>query len=816
LTARNLDVFVGVASIPSREPWLRIVVERLLPQARQIGVYLNGYDEIPAFLDHKRIIVARSQDHGDLRDNGKFFFLDQSESRYYATIDDDILYPTDYLKRLVGFLRNAGRHAAVGVHGAIYPYPIIDMFRSRYLLHFEDPLSHVMPVHLLGTGTAMIDQVEWDLQFAEFGEPGMADVWFAAAASKRKASQFVVRRRRRWLEKIERATRDSGGALFYEGLLDDRAQVAVLEQAGLSTGGFEGLVGNLLASSKFAEEFSILQAVNLDEIRRQVGYAPLDDSVMSVGGIIESQRTHWPEAHGLTAVESNALQRLLMELLADHVSVDSVMPVLDLIDRLQDMSVSDPQRWATLPLALRFDSRKDQAERVRVALFDRALSWNADAVQGLWSAFRSRMEIPLGVALRAEGVSLHTQFERLPAFIERARHNPAAAASRLLESYEVNGWARGPDIAGLRQAFGSAFESKEVQLVICMASARSGNHDFAKRTLTGLQQRWPWDLDVRLMAKSLEGMEAKTPSEAVLPVLGLLDQALASHDITPFRDLLRSEKSEHWIHLLRAEAEPALDLAALTPSVSVVLTTYNHVDTIEAAARSILDSWGVDLQLVVVDDASTDETLDVVEGMDDPRITLVRNDVNVGPYVSRNRGLERVTGEYVAIADADDWSHPERLAFQVSLLMASPEVHACKVAHVRIQPSGHIDLENNLSFLGDGPVTLVFHRWLLDHIGGFDHVRTRGDIEFLRRLAARFGPESLVSSEMPLVLATSTRVSNSKRFREDSLNFYRQGARQWHEQKALSDALYVSLTESRAPFLAPHDLIVQPSDVRRS
>jgi hypothetical protein len=813
LTARNLDVFVGVASIPSRESWLRMVVERLLPQARKIGVYLNGYDETPAFLDHRRIVVARSQDYGDLRDNGKFFFLNQSESRYYATIDDDILYPTDYLKRLAGFLGSAGRLAAVGVHGAIYPYPIIDMFRSRYLLHFEDPLSHVIPVHFLGTGTTMIDQVEWDLQFAEFGEPGMADVWFAAAASKRKASQFVVRRRRRWLEKVERATRDSGGALFYEGLLDDRTQVAVLEQAGLSTGGFEGLVNNLLASSKFAEEFSLLQAVHLDEIRRQVGYAPLDDSV---GVVIESQRTHWPDAHGLTATEWNALQRLMIAVLADQVSADNVMPVVELIDRLRDMSVSDPQRLQTLPLALRFAARKNHAERVRVALVDRALRRSAGEAARLWGTFKTRDEIPLSLALDAEGASVHTQFERLPAFIDRARKDPPLAASQLYESFEVNGWRRAPDIAGLRQAFGHAFDSLEVQMLICMASARSGNLDFAKRTLINLQRRWPWDVDVGLMAASLEGLNASTPRGAILPVLDLLDQALGSNGIATYRDLLRTEESGHWIHLFSARARHRPDSSTLTPAVSVVLTTYNDEATIEASIRSILASKGVDLQLVVVDDASTDDTLKVIESIDDPRVTVVHNDVNLGPYGSRNRGLENVTGQYVAIADADDWSHPERLAYQVSLLEASPHVYACKTAHVRIQPSGHIDLENNLRFVGDGPMTLMFRRWLLDHIGGFDHIRTRGDIEFLRRLAARFGPEALVSSGMPLVLSTSTRNSNSKRFREASVNVYRQGARQWHEQKALSDALYVPLRESRAPFIAPHDLTVQPSEARRS
>jgi hypothetical protein len=817
LSARALDVFVGVASIPSRETWLQTVVQRLLPQARHIGVYLNGYVEVPDFLNNDRVTVARSQEHGDIRDNGKFFFLDQSESRYYATVDDDILYPPDYLERLAGFLRNAEQVAAVGVHGAIYPHPIIDMFSSRYLVHFEDSLSHVTPVHLLGTGTTMIDQVEWGLQFTEFGKPGMADVWFAAAAAKRNAGLFVTRRSRRWLEKIDKATTVSGGALFFEGLLDDREQVAILEKAVASATGLEGLVRSLLASPRYTEDFGLLHAVHIDKIRKRVGYAPLEDATSDIGGLLESRHSSWPEVHGLTRSETEAYGRLIIEVLADRVSADGATTVLELLDRLRDMSASDRRRWLTLPLALRFDSQDDHAEQVRVALVERGIRRSAEDAQRLWSVFERREEIPLSIALQAEAASVQTRFERLPAFVELARQNPESAASQLYECLEVNGWGRGPDVAALRQAFGGAFESFEVQMLVCMASARSGNHDLAERTLGNLQRRWPCDLDVRLMAASLQGMKASTAGHAILPVLEVLDSVLESQGVAPYRDLFGNDaESGHWIHLFEAADRSRPNSAGFEPAVSVVLTTYNDAGTVGQAMRSVLASTGVDLQLVVVDDASTDDTLKVVESIVDPRITVVHNDVNFGPYLSRNRGLEYATGEYVAIADADDWSHPERLPYQVSIMEASPHVLACKVAHVRIRPNGHIDLENHLRFVGDGPMTLMFRRWVLDHIGGFDHVRTRGDIEFLRRLAARFGPEALSSSGIPLLLATSTRSSNSKRFSEESLNLYRRAARQWHEQKALSDRLYVPLRGSRAPFIAPHDLLVQPAPAERS
>src|SRR5690606_18653656 len=111
-------------------------VESLIDQVDRIGVYLNNYGEVPGFLDHPRIVVARSQDHGDMRDNGKFFFLDECRHRFYAAADDDLAYPPDYICRLRETLADAGSGAAVGVHGAVYPNRVIGLSSPRHLYHF--------------------------------------------------------------------------------------------------------------------------------------------------------------------------------------------------------------------------------------------------------------------------------------------------------------------------------------------------------------------------------------------------------------------------------------------------------------------------------------------------------------------------------------------------------------------------------------------------------------------------------------------------------------------------------------------------------
>ena len=78
-TGQKDTVFVGLASIPSRVESLEKVINSLLGQADEIGVYLNNYEDVPAFLKHPRIRVARSQKHGDVRDNGKFFFVEKTK-----------------------------------------------------------------------------------------------------------------------------------------------------------------------------------------------------------------------------------------------------------------------------------------------------------------------------------------------------------------------------------------------------------------------------------------------------------------------------------------------------------------------------------------------------------------------------------------------------------------------------------------------------------------------------------------------------------------------------------------------------------------
>ena len=89
--------------------------------------------------------------------------------------------------------------------------------------------------------------------------------------------------------------------------------------------------------------------------------------------------------------------------------------------------------------------------------------------------------------------------------------------------------------------------------------------------------------------------------------------------------------------------------------VSVVITAYNLENYIGKAIESVLNQTYKNLEIIIVNDASTDNTLEVIKKYDDPRIIIINNEINVGSGKSRKSGIEKCTGEFVEIIDGDDW-----------------------------------------------------------------------------------------------------------------------------------------------------------------
>jgi glycosyltransferase involved in cell wall biosynthesis len=116
---------------------------------------------------------------------------------------------------------------------------------------------------------------------------------------------------------------------------------------------------------------------------------------------------------------------------------------------------------------------------------------------------------------------------------------------------------------------------------------------------------------------------------------------------------------------MNAAAPPTV---SARPTVSVVMANFNGAAYLTDAIRSVQKQSLRELEIIVSDDASTDNSIELITGLmaQDRRIRLVRGKRNGGPAAARNRALAEVTGEWISVMDSDDLMHPERLATLVT------------------------------------------------------------------------------------------------------------------------------------------------------
>jgi hypothetical protein len=112
------------------------------------------------------------------------------------------------------------------------------------------------------------------------------------------------------------------------------------------------------------------------------------------------------------------------------------------------------------------------------------------------------------------------------------------------------------------------------------------------------------------------------------------------------------------------------------PVVSVVIPCFNYGRFLEGAVASVVSQRGVDVEVIIVDDASTDDSADVAEAIAarEPAVQVLRNETNQGHVRTFNNGYERATGEFIVRLDADDLLTPGSLARAVALFDAFPAV----------------------------------------------------------------------------------------------------------------------------------------------
>lgn len=194
-----------MATFPARRRQLRKAVASIIGQVDRLHVYLNNYQSIPDFLQQDRV-VAHLPSLGDLQERGKFYGA-EGEKGYIFLLDDDIVYPKDYVKRMVQEVERHNREAVIGVHGISYsrtkPSPIADRSVCAF---WKACLGG--PVDALGTATVAYHSDALELSISNTNFDGQADPFVAAKAWELGRPMLSIARKRNWLRPLrsERST----------------------------------------------------------------------------------------------------------------------------------------------------------------------------------------------------------------------------------------------------------------------------------------------------------------------------------------------------------------------------------------------------------------------------------------------------------------------------------------------------------------------------------------------------------------------------------------------------------------------------------
>ena len=193
-----------IVSIPERAVALRHVLACISPQVDEIRLMLNGYQQAPEDLrTYANISKICTSAEGEPGACGAWTLLGPDDMGYVFLLDDDIVYPSDYVETLIGRIERYRRKAAVAVHGMDYQRPYTDCIKNRVVYHFMESHSVDSIVHCGGTGTLAFHTQTIRPKVDDFPMPNIRDLWFAILAMRKNVPIVCVARRQYWLQQIK-------------------------------------------------------------------------------------------------------------------------------------------------------------------------------------------------------------------------------------------------------------------------------------------------------------------------------------------------------------------------------------------------------------------------------------------------------------------------------------------------------------------------------------------------------------------------------------------------------------------------------------
>ena len=218
------------------------------------------------------------------------------------------------------------------------------------------------------------------------------------------------------------------------------------------------------------------------------------------------------------------------------------------------------------------------------------------------------------------------------------------------------------------------------------------------------------------------------------------------------------------------------------PLISIVIPVYNGENTIKETIESVSQQTFSDFEIIVINDGSQDSTLEVVNGISEPRLKVLSYP-NAGVSASRNRGIAQTRGEYISFIDADDLWTPDKLESQLTALQINPPAAVAyswtdwiDESGEFLRPGSHITANGDVysklllrDFVGSGSNPLI-HMQALKKVGGFNESLTpAADWDMWLRLAACYEFVCVPSAQILYRISPSSMSTNVWRMETESL-----------------------------------------------
>jgi hypothetical protein len=195
-------IICGLATMVGREEALKETVMSIINQVDKLIVYQNGYSEIFDFLKNEKIEVYSSVNTGiDMGDAGKFYKLSEYKDHYYLSIDDDLIYPLDYVSNLLNNLKDYNNKIIVTHHGRTLRHDAKSYYRDvKVKYKCLDDVYNYEFVHFGGTGVMAFHTSFVKLKFEYIKTPNMADIWVGLFARENNIPILVLPHKSGWIK----------------------------------------------------------------------------------------------------------------------------------------------------------------------------------------------------------------------------------------------------------------------------------------------------------------------------------------------------------------------------------------------------------------------------------------------------------------------------------------------------------------------------------------------------------------------------------------------------------------------------------------